>query len=377
MPTIITKSGSLEPFSNNDIIAIIDAKKLHSTIVNKTANELQYLSEDCYYPRIADIYKELLALTQCNEADLAKYSKIRFKNPNWKILHDPKLTLLVLITQEFLKNNDTAAAIATVNLISLMFYSKLMHRYFKKYCNDNYFRAAYDRLSHNHLFRSKDTIGSSILYLASQIFKKYKPYLEKDDTDKIIAMIYEFRGRINQSLRSFAAKYYDIAESGGAIRLTREDLPEQKNLEKKFRQAADDFSKEICIYGTKDKQAEIDAQQISKFNRSLSKEYVEALSDIKHRELISLTAFLFLSTIQKTSNSTKLDYINETRKLMAVKASNKPVYFKKVLTQLHNTIVQEIGRWEYFDNLSVQSKGISRTFLAHYITISLYNFLHN
>jgi hypothetical protein len=382
MPNIsyIRKLDAPNNTSKDDIIAILDAAKLHRLILKKVANELQFLIQECYYPRVADIHKELLHVTKSNEADLLAYSKAKYRNPKWKkvdpkLLHDAQTVLLVLICQDFTIKKDSAAGLATLNLLALRFYTNTMYK-FIKYCNPDYFRAAISRLSHNHLFTTKKTIGEAVLYLSGQVYKKFQKGLSNDDPVEIIDMIYVLRGRINQSVRSFANKYYDIAKDGGASRLTKEDLPEEQTTDKKLRIEAGRIAKEITIYRAVDTSAIKLSQQITKFNRRLAKEYSNTLTNTKYTENLELLIFLLLRETPSV-HMPQNDYAKIVKKLMAIKKSTKPVYFKKVLIQVHNQLNQDLGYVEKFDKLSSQSKHISRSYLAYYIAMLVYNHFSN
>ena len=51
---------STGPEGKEKIVAILNHKELHQFILNKVGSELSRVSEVCYYPRVSDIYRELL-----------------------------------------------------------------------------------------------------------------------------------------------------------------------------------------------------------------------------------------------------------------------------------------------------------------------------
>jgi len=363
------------------IVAVIDPVSLRRFLTAKVANELQFLSEDCYYPKVADIYKELLVRCQTDEKKVNeyaknKYSKItsKWKLANPKIIYDPQTILVIAILQEFLFNKDYTGALAAINLMSLRFYSNSMYK-FIKYCNADYFRTTMNRLSHNHLYSQKKTIGNTILYLAQEVLKKYKTPLERDDTEKIILMLYEHRSRINQSVRSFANKYYEISKDKDVTRIEREDLPEKQTLDKKIRETANKISKEISIYGLVDNEALDIAQKITKQNGKLAREYIQSLPNTKYVEPLDLAIYFFLKEVEESGANTKLDYIEASKRLMSIKITTKPIYYKKIVIGIHDQIIKDLGYMKYFDRLSIQSRGISRRFLSLYLAILIYNYL--
>lgn len=375
----ITKD-SISGFNKpNDTIAILDHKQLHRTIVNKVANELQYLSNDCYYPKTADIFKELMVQCQTDEKKLNAYSKARFKPfPRWKnakIANDSKTTLIVLILEDFIDKKDNAAAIQCINLLALRFYTNILRK-FITFCNPNYFRGALNRLSHNHLFIKKKSIGASILHLGYEVFVKNKTYFEKDDVEQIAKTIYELRGRINQSIKSFAIKYYEISKDQTSIKLQDEDLPDQQTIDKQIRVKSGNLARELTIYGHKDYEALRYAQRITKQNQKLANEYITELSNSKYNNDLELAFYLFMKAARQEGATSKLDYVNLSKTLMSIKVSTQPVYYKKSIIKIHDEIVNDLGYSSYFDKLSIQSKGISRRFFSYYIAMTIYNFLH-
>lgn len=354
------------------IIATFDHKKMHRFILRKVGQELSKLSEVCYYPKIADIFKDLLHMTGAKEQDLKKYAKKHFPPPLSHVVRDPYTTLLILICRDFAERGDDAAALSVINLLSLRYYSNLMHK-FIKYCNPDYFRTATERLSHNHLYVKKRTVGQSIMYLSEQVYKKRKDGLVEGDSNDIYRLIIDLRNRHNQSIKAFAKHYYNVSEEKDATRLTKEDMPEKDTFKKKVERAAENISNDVTVYRSVDYDAAREAQSISHFNKSLSMKYAKALSSTKYSDELELLIKLYLSNVPP--NSTKYKYLEYTKKLMALKRTKKPIYFKKVLISLHTKITEEIGYADKYERLSVQSKAISRKFLAYYITIVIYNYL--
>ena len=52
----------INPYSQK-IVAEIDYKELHSFIINKVATEFGEMVSNCYYPKIANIYRDMLHMT--------------------------------------------------------------------------------------------------------------------------------------------------------------------------------------------------------------------------------------------------------------------------------------------------------------------------
>lgn len=364
---------------SSNIIAVLNSTELHMYMLKKAGNELQYLVEPCYYPRISDIFKELLHKTKSNEKDLLKYAKKKYFNPTWK-LKDPKLLqdsqtiLLVLIAQDFCKRNDYSGAIAAFNILALRYYTNTLHKHIK-YCNPNYFRSALENLSHNHLFNTRKTIGSAIMYLSGEVFKRYQNDMIKDNGEEIVNMIYYLRTRIAQSVRSFANHYYKISEAGGATRQVNEEIPESDNTEQKIRIEASKLSKNITVYASVDSKAINGAQNLTRFNRKLATTYIDALMDTKYTEKIELLLFLFMKELPAIK-TTQNEYIETSKKLMSIKVSKKPVFYKKVLSEIHDGVITDLALTHKFEALSAQSKHISKSYLSYYFALTVFNYFN-
>jgi len=354
-------------------VSDIDHRKLHSFILKNVSQEFANLVEDCYYPTFSNIYKELLSTTNSTEKNLVEYSKKKYNLPWAKILHDPKTILLVLIVQEFLSANDAAAALSAFHLLVLRNYSNIMYK-FIRHCNPDVFRTALGQLSHNHLFVLKKTIPSSLMYLSNTLFKKYKDALQKDDIKNIVKVVYELRHRINQSVRSFAQRYYDIHSKQKQIRSEEEkeyDLGREKNL----RQFIDNISKTITVYKKVDENAAEESRRLTKFNSKLSVMYSKNLSQPQFTEDVSLALFLLLRDVKDFEKINTTNFLDYVKRLMSVKISKQPIYFKKQISKIHDQIIQNLNLVDWYNKLSTQSKSISRNFIAYYLAFYLRNFI--
>lgn len=371
-------SSALHAFDDkqSQIIAVLNSKELHMYMLKKAGNELQYLVEPCYYPRISDIFKELLHKTKANEKELLVYAKQKYFNPQWK-LKDPKLLqdsqtiLLILIAQDFARRSDYSGAIAAFNILSLRYYTNTLHKHIK-YCNQNYFKSALENLSHNHLFNTRKTIGSAVLYLSNEVFNRYKDDLTNDNGEHIVDMIYYLRTRIAQSVRSFANHYYKISESGGATRQTNEEIPETDNTDQKVRIEASKLAKNLTVYASIDKKAIQSSQRLTRFNGKLADTYIDTLVNTKYTQQLELLLYLFMKDLPNIK-TTESEYIETSKRLMSIKVSKKPVYYKKLLSEVHDQIITDLALTHKYEKLSAQSKHISKSYLSYYFALSVYH----
>ena len=351
----------------------IDHRKLHSFILKNVSKELGNLVEDCYYPKVSTLYKEILHLTNSTEKNLVLYSKKKYGNPKFKLLHDPKTTLMILIIQEFLNRNDMAAAASVFHLFSLRTYSNLMHKYIK-YCNPDYFRTALSKLSHNHLFVSKRTIGSSIMYLSAILFRKYKNHLIDDNPDEILKLVMEIRHRFNQSVKSFAKKYYESHQKDEKAKHEEEkeyDPSSEQNLKELILR----ITRDITTYRNIDNSALDQAQKITKFNKKFSRKYIETLSNSKYSKDVEMALYLLLKNVMDLNKIETTKFLDYVKRMLSIKISKKPVYFKKIISEIHSKLIDDLKLNDWYDKLSIQSKSISRNFIAYYLALYVKNYI--
>ena len=366
--------------NSNAIVSEINIPALHKYIIEKISVEFGNMAEHCYYPKIATIYRDLLHMTHSNEKELLEYSRIKYSGggkEKYKLLHDPFTTLLILIVQEFIKVKDFAAAESAFHLFTLRFYTNLLHRYttarnsHKSLCLPTAFQQALEHLSKNHMFIRMKTIPNSILYYSRFTFKKHLDILTRDDADGLWMMIYELRTKINQSMRSFANKYYEAIERGKTNTEHQDGTGQDSSHETKLRGFISKIVNDLCVYGKVDHEAIVQASALIKFNKKLSEEYAKKLADPIYSTAIEHALFLLLkgvfvkdTNISFITGNEFLDYI---QKLMSIKVTKQEIYFKKFISDIHINIIRSLGLDVWYNGLSIQSQSISRNFIAYYL----------
>jgi hypothetical protein len=364
-------------------IAIIDHSKLHSFIINKISREFSNLVENCYYPKISEIYKDLLHLTSASETELKTYAKQKYsgKLAKYKLLHDPQTTLQILIIQDFLRNKDLAAAAAAFHLFALRQYTNLLHRYTtppgsrQQICKPDIFQSALEQLSKNHMYSRQKTISGSIIYYSNEMFKRYLTALKEDDADGIHSLIYAIRTRMNQTMRSFFNKYYEINKNKDQMVKSKEEVEYDETHETKLRNYVNKISKDICIYANVNREAATQASELIKFNKMLSERYAVEMSQTKYINDIELAIYLLLKDLKDISFIKSVKFLDYVKKLMAIKVTKQTVYFKKSVTNIHDEIIRSLKLTKWFNNLSTQSKAISRNFVAFYLAFYIRSYL--
>jgi len=357
------------------IVSEIDHRALHSFIINKVSVEFANMVENCYYPKIAEIYRDLMHMTNSNEKDLVEYSQLKYPGmETYKLLHDPITTLLILITQEFLKHKDIAGAQSAFHLFALRTYTNSLHRMTtpkgsrQSFCNSDAFQSAFERLSKNHMFVKQKTIPNSILYYSSAMFRMYMKDLMRDNADGIHHLIYALKTRIMQSMKSFFTQYYSSIEEN---KMSKSEIGEREaydpSHENKLRGFISKIINDICVYGKIDHEAVADASNLIKFNKKLSEEYAKKLASPAFSERLETALYLLLRDMKDTSFIKSTEFLDYVQKLMSIKVTKQEVYFKKVIASIHLEIIAKLGLDKWYNGLSIQSQAISRNFIAYYL----------
>ena len=348
-----------------------DGVMLKRFIETNVANMLGGMAKDCYIPRVSILFKELMARTNTNEKMLLAHSKKRYPQYKFHLLHDPYTTLLVLIVEYFLvEKKDEHAARMAFNLFAIRNYSNLLFVFLPKSCNPNYWRSALESLSHSHLFRSKKTIGTAILYLSQEVFNRHRMDIIHDRPEPILKMIMLIRTRIFQSMRSFFGHYYGAKQQTDLVTSKDQDeaYDQKDTFEQKMSLFAGRIAKDICVYGKINEKAINEAAQITKFNKKFAVEYVKALRDPQLSQQLEDIFILLFRGLTDTKQVCTSQFIVHVKRLMSVKTSTKPVYFKKLVVNLHDEfIIPKLNLQKWFGGLSIQTKKVSRDFVAYYL----------
>ncbi len=364
--------------SSEAIVSEIDHKKLHLYIIKVIGTEFAGMVENCYYPKVSKnskLYRDLLHMTRSRESMLSRYSKEKYTGTKakFKLLHDPYTTLLILIVQDFLRHKDIAGAEAAFHLFSLRTYTNSLYKMttpkgsHQKICNDNYFQSALDRLSRNHMFVKQKTIPNSIMYYSRVVMKRYMKALIEDDAEGLAAMIYEIKSRIMQSMRSFFGKYYQARDEKDLIVKSKEEMDYDLTHEKKLRTFVNRIATDMCVYGKVDDKATLNAAMLIKFNKKLSVEYSKTLSNPKFTNEIDIALFLMVKDMKDISLIKSTKFLDHIQRMMAIKVTKKTVYFKKTVSDIHEQVIRQLKLEDWYNRLSIQSKSISRNFIAYYL----------
>ena len=128
---------------------------------------------------------------------------------------------------------------------------------------------------------------------------------------------------------------------------------------------------DMCVYGKVDNIAATQASSLIKFNKKLSEEYAKKLSNPKYSEKLEHALYLLLKDTKDVSIIKTNEFLDYVQKLMSIKVTKQQVYFKKIITEIHYEVILSLKLEKWFDGLSIQSKSISRNFIAYYLAFYL------
>jgi len=356
----------------------MDEKATRSYVNRIASEELDKLSEACYYPKIQKHFYELLQLTGLTEKDIRESFKEFFrgvKEAPLNIHRDPKSQILIFLMCYFLKKMDQQTFISLMLYYMIKVYSNLIYSRIK-FCNHDVFKYTLEHLSKTHLFNREKSIAGAIYFMMKEMRNKYSHSILTKDARMIALFMSEGRSRVRQSLTSFQNAYYKFHKEGLKFRNPsvgeKGEEFEYQALEKR-NLMIDGVTKSITIYQEIDEKALVEAKTISKIRESLARNIVREISNIKYQEDIRTILDLFIRDIKEESSICGNGYYSYVRSLMAIKKTNKVIYFKKQVNEMLLKSIKSIGALSSFMELKPQSKSLHSLFLAFYITMFLRN----
>jgi len=146
--------------------------------------------------------------------EIAKLINSEFKDwPSFQItkdLYTQTLSILIKLCLEHKQLEILARELFVIMGIRTHF-SRIKKHF--KYCDENAFQLAMEHLPKQHLFNQKENIQNAFYWLIDELFNRYKKQIPKTNSSRPLwRMIYDWRTRWAQSLRSLANKFYQIKE---------------------------------------------------------------------------------------------------------------------------------------------------------------------
>ena len=360
--------------------AVFDSQKIKRYITKLTANELNNLTEPCYYPVWKKHFHELLSYTGLKEKDIKDFGKRFFHGTkaevtlskygkNVLIQNDVGINFILILMYYFLNKGDQKT------FLTIMIYH-LIHQYsnrirvYMKFCKPEVFSYTLDHLNPTHLFIREKTIPNAIYHLALEMKKRYTSYLTELNPDKISDFFYESRSRISQSLRSFAEAYHSNAKQGFGISSQKETETGEEYYPQELERGnriAELVSNKICVYKEIDYKAFEEARSLTRINMSTTIIIIKQLQNTNLSNDIKFNVELFLKDVKKTNEICGKDFVPYVKKLMSLKRTIKTVYFKHEVNNLLLNIIKNTNIEKKYYKLTSQTQFQINSFLAFYI----------
>jgi len=353
--------------------AVFDDVKIKTYITRLAVNELNNLSEPCYYPDWKKHYHELINLTKLKEKDIKDFIK-RFysgtKAQDALLQSDVGSNLLMILMYHFLEKKDTQTFSIFMIYHMIRQYGNFIRRVLK-FCKPEVFSYTLDHLNPTHLFTREKTISNALFHLAVEMRKRYTKSFIELDAEKISGFLYESRGRIAQSLRSFAEAYYRNDAEGFGIGSQKETETGEEIFPRELEKGshiAELISNKICVYKEIDHKAFDQARSLTRVNVSLATVIVKELQNTNMSNDIKFIIELFLKDVKSVDEICGKDFIPYVKKLMSLKRTSKTVYFKQEINNLLVKIIKNTKFEDKYNKLTNQTQFQFNSFLAFYIT---------
>lgn len=323
--------------------------------------EITDISKPCYYPKLIKYFSDIKNKTNITSSTIREFTNELKPYHNISILNDEYTKVILLCYLNLIQKNKITLSKDFFRFLTLKFYSSIMHKHFPKYCNQDVWVIAMDSLSIKHLFKIKNGIGTSLIYLSDIIFDKYKLRVKNDLTlDTLIKLVYELRHRISQSTKSFAQLYHKLQERGG-IEGTKKEMEESFNVTL----IADKYSMIMCTYGQIDKIALSESILKTGFRKDLAISTITSLSSPEFKDQIRFIIILIgrLGNLHDVCIDRKRNLL--LRKINSNKKVDKYLVKDQIKILMYST--------EQGHNLKTLAESQVIMFFSHY----LLNFLKN
>lgn len=357
-----------ELFSQNE-------KFLKDAVLNSVHNSAMKLDMACTFPNVSSFiiqcYRRLRIDDDFFEPIINQFViDIKIKSKTLYIGKDPKNHFMILLVIYFLSNYDLSNANRCNLLLLNKFYSSLMNKYIK-ICTDTTFYSTLSSLSKTHLFVAHGGILKGLLYLSQTMFKKYQHNLTKYQSITVFKYLYEMRHRINQSIKSFTSVYHNQQKVNKQKSVDDQSSAKQNMLSNDIKnkvidRCIDNLISYKVIYPEINRLTNVQTKIKLDIINIISKEMQNITYDILHECYIYL-----LSNITDLSilNNKPL-FVQYTKKLMALKITKKENYFKKIIIQIANTLVNNNPQLnKFYFNSSTMTQYAFRLSVAIYLSL--------
>ena len=333
--------------------------KVYRYISKILGSELSNMSKPCYKPKLVRYYSDLQSLLNVDDEKIKTFMRgIDDKYATFQIYRDKYTILLLIVIIHYTQKKRFEIAKTFFEYLALKFYSSRIHKHFQKFCNEDLWVLALDRVSPKHLFRTKKGVSSSILYLADFDYNKGRnKLLSPSLDDKVLKdIVYGLRTKIAQSVRSFAQLYFKMYAAGGVSAITQDEEISGATL------VADKISMTMCTFGQIDKGALSKAIILSRIRKDLAISVVSQFSVSEYKDKIRFIIILIsrLNTLKAVCKET------ERLKLMRRINSNVKIGGKYLLKDEIKNLLYSLESGYQLRNLyDIQIIN----FFSHYLTL--------
>ena len=269
-----------------------EVRQINNLLVKINGYELSKLHTPCYQPTMIKYSADIRNLTGIQQKDLDIFfnSIVTPEYANvFKILKNDITSILLISIIYYSRQKQHHLAESFYILLAIRFYTNSFSKHWSKYCKEDVWNLALTNLSQKHLFKLKNGLSNSILYLSSIEYANNKAKFMSDSltgTD-VIKFIYMLRHRISQSVRSFANRYYDIENSG---QNASQNTTETENINVNL--ISNSISEKMCTYAQIDNKALAESIIKSNLRRDLAVSIIHELSTIQYKDQVRFTIVL-------------------------------------------------------------------------------------
>lgn len=299
--------------------------------------ELTSIHTPCYKPVMIKYLTDLKKYTGIETTDIKKFFdglSLRYISEFKTITNEITAILMFgILYYSRLGRHDLAESFYI--LLAIRFYTNRVNQHWIKYCKNETWDLALNNLSQKHLFKVKKGISNSVYYLALTEYNKQKSLLisKKLTEEELLKIIYALRHRINQSVRSFANRYFDIEDSENKQGVyTTDEQSEISNINL----LANNISERICTYSQIDELALRESITKSGIRRDLSKEIISEMSSIEYKDNIKFIIILISKIVNIKEICQKQPFI--VRKIIQDRQRIGNYSIKQELLNMTNTM---------------------------------------
>ena len=184
-------------------IANIQQNELKKYLLKRVSSDLNDLSEPCFYPKLKRDYYEFLNFCGLKDSDVKNFVKYFYRGrpeSAWILHKSPETNLLIFIMYFFLSKKEILGYSLTMKYFCIRYYTNLINKQIR-FCNSDGFKSALELIPKIHLFSREGSIPGAIIFMSSEMEKKYIAGIASQNKEKISAFIVESRTRISRSIK--------------------------------------------------------------------------------------------------------------------------------------------------------------------------------